>query len=136
MEAMMAAPVENGQQLKSPIEVVSNVGLLSAFKKSSTTTVSTRVQQLHDQLETARQENDGLWEEVKTLKAQTQVSQETIDNMKWSNWIASTVSRFKLSLLLLCSLRWFPEEPEYAPQRQVQPLDHTLPSRSSKNQQR
>jgi hypothetical protein len=84
MEAMVAAPVENGQQLKSPIEVVSNVGLLSAFKKSSTTMVSIRVQQLHDQLETARQENDGLWEEVETLKAQTQVSQETIDNMKWS----------------------------------------------------
>jgi hypothetical protein len=80
MEAMVAAPVENGQQLKSPIEVVSNmllgsslflrnVGLQSAFKKSSTLMVFTKVQQLHNQLETERQEKDGLQEEVETLKS-------------------------------------------------------------------
>jgi cell division protein FtsL len=80
MEAMVAAPVENGQQLKSPIEVVSNmllgsslflcnVGLQSAFKKSSTFMVFTKVQQLHNQLETERQEKDGLQEEVETLKS-------------------------------------------------------------------
>jgi cell division protein FtsL len=80
MEAMVAAPVENGQQLKSPIEVVSNmllgsslflrnVSLQSAFKKSSTLMVFTKVQQLHNQLETERQEKDGLQEEVETLKS-------------------------------------------------------------------
>jgi hypothetical protein len=57
MEAMVATPVEDEQQPKSPIEVVSNVlsgsslflcnvGLQSAAKKSSTTMVSTMVQQL------------------------------------------------------------------------------------------
>jgi peptidoglycan hydrolase CwlO-like protein len=46
--------------------------------------ISTKVQQLHDQLETERQEKDGLQEEVETLKAQAHVSQETIDNMKRS----------------------------------------------------
>jgi hypothetical protein len=81
MEAMVAAPVEDGQQLLSPIEVVSNVlprsslflrnvGLQSASKKSSTMLVSVKVQQLEDQLETERQEKDGLREEVETLKAQ------------------------------------------------------------------
>jgi hypothetical protein len=55
MEAMVAAPVEDGQQLLSPIEVVSNVllrsnlflrnvGLQSASKKSSTMLVSVKVQ--------------------------------------------------------------------------------------------
>jgi hypothetical protein len=50
MEAMVAAPVEDGQQLMSPIEVISNVllnsslflcnvGLQSTSKKSSTTLV-------------------------------------------------------------------------------------------------
>jgi molecular chaperone GrpE (heat shock protein) len=95
MEAMVAAPVEDGQQSKSPIEVVSNVlsdsslflrnvGLHSTSKKSSTTTISAKVQQLHDQPETERQENDELREEVETLKAQEQTFQETIDNMKRS----------------------------------------------------
>jgi hypothetical protein len=57
MEAMVATPVEDKQQPKSPIEVVSNVlsgsslflcnvGLQSAAKKSSTMMVSTMVQQL------------------------------------------------------------------------------------------
>jgi hypothetical protein len=70
MEAMVVAPVEDGQQLKSPTEVVSNVlprsslflhnvGFQSAYKKSSTMLVSTTVQQLQDQLETEWQEKDG-----------------------------------------------------------------------------
>jgi hypothetical protein len=57
MEEMVAAPVQDGQQPKSPTEVVSNVllgssvflcnvDLQSASKKSSTTTVSAKVQQL------------------------------------------------------------------------------------------
>jgi hypothetical protein len=81
MEAMVATPVEDGQQLSSPTEVVSivlprsslflrNVGLQSASKKSSTTLVSAKVQQLEDQLETEWQEKDGLQKEVETLKAQ------------------------------------------------------------------
>jgi hypothetical protein len=81
MEAMVATPVEDGQQLSSPTEVVSivlprsslflrNVGLQSASKKSSATLVSAKVQQLEDQLETEWQEKDGLQKEVETLKAQ------------------------------------------------------------------
>jgi hypothetical protein len=57
MEEMVAAPAQDGQQPKSPTEVVSNVllgssvflcnvDLQSASKKSSTTTVSAKVQQL------------------------------------------------------------------------------------------
>ena len=95
MEEMVAAPVQDGQQPKSPTEVVSNVlpgsgvflrnvGLQSASKKSSTTIVSAKVQQLQDELETEKQEKDGLREEVETLKAQAQASQETIDSMKRS----------------------------------------------------
>jgi predicted nuclease with TOPRIM domain len=95
MEAMVAAPVKDGQQLKSPTKVVSNVlpssslflrnvGLQSTSKKSSTTPVSAKVQQLQDRLETERQEKDGLQEEVETLKAQAQASQETIEDMKRS----------------------------------------------------
>jgi predicted nucleic acid-binding Zn-ribbon protein len=61
-----------------------NVGLKSASKKSSTTTVSAKVQQLQDELETEKQEKDGLREEVETLKAQAQASQKTIDSMKRS----------------------------------------------------
>ena len=91
----MVAPVKDGQQPKSPVEVVSNVlpgssvflhnvGLKSASQKSSTTTVSAKVQQLQDELETEKQEKDGLREEVETLKAQAQASQETIDSMKRS----------------------------------------------------
>jgi hypothetical protein len=64
---MVAAPVNNGPQLKSPIEVVSNVlpgfslflrnvGLQSASKKSSTSMISAKVQQLQDQLKIERQE--------------------------------------------------------------------------------
>jgi hypothetical protein len=77
----VVAPVEDGQQLKSPTEVVSNVlprsslflcnvGLKSASKKSSTSLVSVKVQQLQDQLEIERQEKGGLREGVETLKAQ------------------------------------------------------------------
>jgi peptidoglycan hydrolase CwlO-like protein len=96
MEATLAAaPVEDGQQPKSPTKVVSNVllrsslflcniGLQFASKKSSTTLVSIKVQQLQDQLETERQEKDGLREEVETLQAQAHASQEIIDNMKRS----------------------------------------------------
>ena len=80
MEEMVAAPVQDGQQPKSPTEVVSNVlpgssvflrnvGLQSASKKSSTTIVSAKVQQLQDELETEKQEKDGFQEEVETLKA-------------------------------------------------------------------
>eukprot|EP00267_Zea_mays_P044499 XP_020396693.1 uncharacterized protein LOC103649887 isoform X1 [Zea mays] len=80
MEEMVAAPFQDGQQPKSPTEVVSNVllgssvflhnvGLQSAFKKSSTTTVSAMAQQLQDELEIEKQEKDGLQEEVETLKA-------------------------------------------------------------------
>jgi hypothetical protein len=81
MEAMVAAPVKDEQQPKSPTEVVSNVlpgsslflrnvSLQSTSKKSTTTMVSATIQQLQDELETERQEKDGLREEVKTLKAQ------------------------------------------------------------------
>ena len=91
---MVAAPVQDGQ-LKSRTEVVSNVlpgssvflhivGLQSASKKRSTMTVSAKVQQLQDELETKKQEKDGIREEVETLKAQAQASQETIDSMKRS----------------------------------------------------
>jgi hypothetical protein len=63
---MVEAPVVDEQQPKSPIEVVSNVlpssslflrnvDLQSITKKSSIVTVSAKVQQLHDQLETERQ---------------------------------------------------------------------------------
>ncbi|XP_008644809.1 uncharacterized protein [Zea mays] len=80
MEEMVAAPFQDGQQPKSPTEVVSNVllgssvflhnvGLQSASKKSSTTTVSAMAQQLQDELEIEKQEKDGLQEEVETLKA-------------------------------------------------------------------
>ncbi|KAJ1258746.1 hypothetical protein BS78_10G099500 [Paspalum vaginatum] len=95
MEEMVAAPVEDGQQPKSATEVVSNVlpgssvflrnvALQSASKKSSTTTVSAKVQQLQDQLEAEKQEKNRLREEVETLKAQAHASQETIDSMKRS----------------------------------------------------
>jgi hypothetical protein len=57
MEAMVEAPVKDGQQLKSPTEVVSNVlprsslflcnvALQSTSMKSSTTPVSAKVQEL------------------------------------------------------------------------------------------
>ncbi|KAJ1275632.1 hypothetical protein BS78_05G150400 [Paspalum vaginatum] len=57
IEEMVATPVEDGQQPKSPTEVVSNVlpgssvflrnvGLQSVSKKSSAATVSANVQQL------------------------------------------------------------------------------------------
>jgi hypothetical protein len=95
MEAIVAAPIEDGQQPPSPTKVVSNVLLRSSLflrnvvlqstsKKSSTTLVSAKVQQLEVQLETERQEKDGLREEVETLKAHAhaQASHETIDNMK------------------------------------------------------
>ena len=95
MEAMVTTPVEDGQQQKCPIEVVSevlwgsslflqNVGLQDNSKKSSTTTVSAKVQELQNQLESERLEKDGLQEEVETLKAQAQASKETMDNMKRS----------------------------------------------------
>jgi cell shape-determining protein MreC len=95
MEAMVITPVEDGQQQKSPMEVVSevlggfnfilqNVGLQDNSKKSSTTTVSAKVQGLQNQLEPERIEKDGLQEEVETLKAQAQASKETMDNMKRS----------------------------------------------------
>jgi cell division protein FtsL len=42
----------------------------STSKKSTTTMVSATIQQLQDELETERQEKDGLREEVETLKAQ------------------------------------------------------------------
>jgi hypothetical protein len=95
MEEMVAAPFKDGQQPKSPTEVVSNVlpssclflrnvGLQSTSKKSSTTMVSAKVQQHQDQLEIERQEKDGLREEVETLKVQAQASQDTIGNMKRS----------------------------------------------------
>jgi hypothetical protein len=95
MEAMVTTPVEDGQQQKSPMEVVSevlggsslflqNVGLQDNSKKSSTTTVSVMVQELQNQLEFERLEKDGLQEEVETLKAQAQTSKETMDNMKRS----------------------------------------------------
>jgi bacterioferritin (cytochrome b1) len=61
-----------------------NVGRQSVAKKSSTTMVSAKVQQLQDELETERQEKDGLREEVETLKAQAQASKDTIDSMKKS----------------------------------------------------
>jgi uncharacterized coiled-coil DUF342 family protein len=47
-------------------------------------TVSAKVQQLQDELETKKQEKDGLHEEVETLKAQAQASRGTIDSMKRS----------------------------------------------------
>ena len=47
-------------------------------------TVYANVQKLRDELETEKQEKDGLREEVETLKAQEQASQETIDSMKRS----------------------------------------------------
>jgi hypothetical protein len=72
----VVAPVEDGQQLKSPTEVVSNVlprsslflcnvGLQSASKKSSTSLVSVKVQQLQDQLEIKRQEKVDFGKELK-----------------------------------------------------------------------
>jgi hypothetical protein len=72
----VVAPVEDGQQLKSPTEVVSNVlprsslflcnvGLKSASKKSSTSLVSVKVQQLQDQLEIERQEKVDFGKELK-----------------------------------------------------------------------
>jgi hypothetical protein len=95
MEAIMAPPVKDGQQPKSPTKVVSNVlpssslflrnvGLQSTSKKSSTAIVSQKVQQFQDQLEIERQEKDGFREEVETLKVQAQASQKTINNMKRS----------------------------------------------------
>jgi hypothetical protein len=85
MEEIVAAPVQDGQQLKSPTEVISNVlpdssvflsnvGLQFASKKRSTMTVCAKVQQLQDELESEKQEKDGLQEEVETLKAQAQAS--------------------------------------------------------------
>jgi predicted nuclease with TOPRIM domain len=94
MEAMVTTPAEDGQQQMSPTKVVSkvlsgsslflqNVGLQATSKKSFTT-VSTKVQELQDQLEYERQEKDALWEEVETLKAQAQASKETMDSIKRS----------------------------------------------------
>jgi hypothetical protein len=85
MEEIVAAPVQDGQQLKSPTEVISNVlpdssvflsnvGLQFASKKRSTMIVCAKVQQLQDELESEKQEKDGLQEEVETLKAQAQAS--------------------------------------------------------------
>ena len=64
--------------------ILQNVGLQDNSKKSSTTTVSAKVQGLQNQLEPERIEKDGLQEEVETLKAQAQASKETMDNMKRS----------------------------------------------------
>jgi uncharacterized protein YlxW (UPF0749 family) len=94
MEAMVTAPAKDRQQQKSPTEVVSkvlsgsslflrNVGLQATSKKSSTI-VSTKVQELQDQLEFERKEKYGLREEVETLKAQAQASKVTMDSMKRS----------------------------------------------------
>ena len=90
MEAMVAAPVEDGECAKSSIEVVSNVlpnsskflrnaGLASS-KRSNTGTVSARMQEIQSQLDTERQEKDGLREEMETLKAKSQASEATIAN--------------------------------------------------------
>jgi predicted nuclease with TOPRIM domain len=90
MEAMVAAPVEDGECAKSSIEVVSNVlpdsskflcnaGLASS-KRSNTGTVSARMQEIQSQLDTERQEKDGLHEEMETLKAKSQASEATIAN--------------------------------------------------------
>jgi hypothetical protein len=76
MEEMVAAPVQDGQQLKSPTEVISNVlpgssvflsnvGLQFASKKRSTMTVCAKVQQLQNELESEKQEKDGF--ELKLL---------------------------------------------------------------------
>ena len=90
MEAMVAAPVEDGECTKSSIEVVSNVlpdsskflrnaGLASS-KRSNTGTVSARMQEIQSQLDTERQEKVGLREEMETLKAKSQASEATIAN--------------------------------------------------------
>ncbi|KAJ1267283.1 hypothetical protein BS78_07G044800 [Paspalum vaginatum] len=97
MEKMEATLVEDGQQPKSPDEVVSNVlsgsnvflcnvGFQSASKKSSATTVSAK-----------KQEKDGFREEVETLKAQVKTSQETIDSMKKSMEENNSLLRQRLS---------------------------------------
>jgi peptidoglycan hydrolase CwlO-like protein len=69
-----------------------------APRKAPPTLVSPKFQQLEDQLETERQEKDGLWEEVETLKAQAQASQETINNMKRSMEENNSLLRQLLSL--------------------------------------
>ena len=88
MESMAATPVEDGHHSKSSTEVVSqvlpksslflqNVGLATS-NRSSSGNVSAKVQQLESQLDTERQEKDGLRDEVQSLKAKTQASDETI----------------------------------------------------------
>ncbi|XP_020402816.1 uncharacterized protein [Zea mays] len=88
MESMAATPVEDGHHSKSSTEVVSqvlpksslflqNVGLATS-NRSSSGNVSAKVQQLESQLDTERQEKDELRDEVQSLKAKTQASDETI----------------------------------------------------------
>ena len=116
MEAMVAAPVQDGQHAKSSTEVVShvlpgsstflrNVGLQSASKTSSTGSVSAKVQDLQTQLETERQEKAGLREEVESLKTQAQASEATIANQ--SNEIDSLKKSIQENSCLLRQLLSF-----------------------------
>jgi SMC interacting uncharacterized protein involved in chromosome segregation len=88
MEAMVAASVEVRQLVMSSTQVVShvlpssskflhNVGLQPASKTSS---ISAKVHELQSQLETKRQEKDGLRQEMESLKATSQEFMTTIAN--------------------------------------------------------
>ncbi|CAN6362614.1 unnamed protein product [Urochloa humidicola] len=90
MEAIVAEPVQDGQQPKSSAEVVSevlpqsstflrNVGLQLASKKSSGGTVSVQVQDLQAQLEAEKQEATGLRQELHSLKLKAQESKATME---------------------------------------------------------
>jgi hypothetical protein len=80
MEEMVAAPVQDGQQPKSPTEVVSNVLLSSIVfrptqswspvclqEKLHNPTITAKVQQLQNQLYAEKQEKNGLREEAETI---------------------------------------------------------------------
>ena len=89
MEAIVAEPEHDGQHVKSSTDAVSevlpqsskflyNVGIMSSSKSSTRVGVSSKVQELEAQLETAKQEKAELWQEMDSLKLQAQESESTM----------------------------------------------------------
>ncbi|WVZ83930.1 hypothetical protein U9M48_031024, partial [Paspalum notatum var. saurae] len=93
MEAIVAETGHEGQEPKSPTEVVSqvlpksstflqNVGIMPANKTRSGGTSSLQVQQLQAQLEAEKQESAGLRQELDTLKTSAQEAEAKIDSLQ------------------------------------------------------
>ncbi|KAJ1259110.1 hypothetical protein BS78_10G128200 [Paspalum vaginatum] len=93
MEAIAAEDGEVGQELKSPIEVVSqvlprsstflqNVGIKIANKTRSGGTSSLQVQKLQAELEAEKKESAGLRHELDSLKTSAQEPKAKIDSLQ------------------------------------------------------